>query len=149
MHVVGYCCCCSVTHLCVTLCEPMDCSTPGFPVFHHLPEFAQTHVHWISDAIQLYHPRHPLLFLLSIFPSITIFSNELALCFRSPKHWTFIFSIGPSNYSNIQDLFPVELTGLISLQSKGLSRVVSNTTVQKQQYFSAQLSLWSNSHIHT
>ena len=51
--------CCSVTQLCLTLCEPMDCSTPGFPVLHHLPEFAQTHVHWVNDAIQLFHPLLP------------------------------------------------------------------------------------------
>ena len=80
--------------------------------------------------------------LPSIFPSIRVFSNESALCIRWPKYWSFIFSISPSNkYS--------ELTSLISLQSKGLSRVFSNTTVQKHQFFGAQLSLWSNSHIHT
>ena len=74
---------------------------------------------------------HPLLLLSSIFPSIRVFSNESALCIRWPKCWSFSFSISPSN----------EYPGLISLQSKGLSRVFSNTKVQKHQFFSAQLSL--------
>ena len=86
----------------------------------------------------------PLLLLPSIFPSIRVFSNELALRIRWPKYWSFSFNISPSN----------EHSGLISfrmdsLQSKGLSRVFSNTTVQKHQFFGAQPSLWSNAHIHT
>ena len=82
---------------------------------------------------------HPLLFLPSIFPSIRVFSNESGLCIRWPKHWSFSFSISPSNeYSG---LILLGWTGLISLQSKGLSRVFSNTTVQKHQFFRAQLSL--------
>ena len=86
-----------------------------------------------------------LLLLPSIFPSIRVFSNELALCIRWPKYWSF--SNSPSNeYSG---LILLGLTGLISLQSKGLSRVFSNTTVQKHQFFSAEPSLWSSSHIHT
>ena len=87
---------------------------------------------------------HPLFLLPSIFPSIRVFSNELAVYIRWPKYWSF--SISPSNeYSG----FPLGLTDLISLQSKGLSRVFSRTTVQKHQFFSAQPSLWSNSHIRT
>ena len=90
---------------------------------------------------------HPLLLLPSIFPSIRIFSNELILCIRWPKDWSFSFSISPSNeYSG---LVSFRRTGLISLQSKELSRVFSKATVQKHQFFDAQLSLWSNSHIHT
>ena len=81
---------------------------------------------------------HPLLLLRSIFPSIRVFSNESALCIRWPKYWSFSFSISLSN--NIQDWFPLGCTGCISLQSKGLSRVFSNTTVQKHQFFGAQLS---------
>ena len=95
--------CCSVTQSCLTLCDPMDCSTPGFPVYHQLPEFTQTHVHRVADAIQ---PSHPLLFLLSIFPRIRVFSNESVLCIRWPKYWSFSFSISPSN----------EYSGLISLR---------------------------------
>ena len=83
----------------------------------------------------------PLLLPHSIFPSIRVLSNESLLCIRWPKCWSFSFNISPTNeYS---------LTGLISLQSKGLSRVFPNTKVQKHQFFSAQLSLWSNSHSHT
>ena len=208
----------------------MDCSTPGFPV----PELAQTHVHWVGDAIQPSHPLSPLL-LPSIFPSIRVFSNEPALRIRWPNYCSFSFNISLSNehsglisfrmdrldllavqfssvpslsrvqlfstpwtaarhwiisssvipffsclrsfpasgsfsvsqfftsggqstgvsasasifLMNIQGWFLLGLTGLISVESKGLSRVFSNTTVQKHQFFSIQLSLWSNSHIHT
>ena len=78
----------------------MDYSTPGFPVLHYLPELAQSHVHWVSDAIQ---PSHPLLSPSpSIFPSIRVFSSELALRIREPKYWSFSFSISPSNeYSGL------------------------------------------------
>ena len=87
---------------------------------------------------------HPLLLLPSIFPSIRVFSNESVFHIRWPKYQSFSFNISPSNeYSGL------ELTALISLQSKGLSRVFSNTTVQKPQFFSTQLSLWFNSHICT
>ena len=76
----------------------MDCSTPGFPVQHQLLELTQTHVHQVSDAIQLSHPlSSPSLLLPSIFPSIRVFSNESVLCFRWPKYWSFSFSISPSN----------------------------------------------------
>ena len=89
----------------------------------------------------------PLLPLLSIFPSIRVFSNQSVLHVRWPKHWSFSFSISPSKeYSG---LISFRMDCWISLQPKGLSRVFSNTTVQKHQFFSAQLSLWSNSHIHT
>ena len=81
----------------------------------------------------------PLLLPPSNFPIIRVFSNEPALCIRWPKYWSFSFSISPSN--EYQDWFPLGLTGLISLQSKGLSSIFSNTTVQKHQFFSARLSL--------
>ena len=87
---------------------------------------------------------HPLL-LPSIFPNIRGFSNELVLSIRWLKYWSFSFSISPSN--DMQGWFPLGLTDLI-LQSKGLSRVFSNTTVQKHRFFSAQPSLCSNSYIH-
>ena len=90
---------------------------------------------------------HPLLLLPSIFPSIRFFSNESVLCIRWPKYWSFRFSISPSN--EYAGLISLGWTGWISLQSKGLPRVFSSTTLQKHQFFSAQLSLWSNSHIHT
>ena len=90
----------------------------------------------------------PLLLLPSIFPSIMVFSNDSALRIRWPKYWSFSFSISPSNeYPKLG--FPLGLTGLISLQSKGLSRVFSNTTVQKHQFFGAQPTSWSTSQICT
>ena len=89
---------------------------------------------------------HLLLPRPSIIPNIRVFSSELVLCITWPKYWDFSFSISPSNeYSG----FPLGLTGWISLLSKGLSRVFSNTTEQKHQFLGTQLSLWSNSHTHT
>ena len=98
----------------VWLCDPMDCSTLGFPVHYQLPEFTQTQVHWVSDAIQPSHPLsspsnhlilcHPLLLPPSIFPSIRVFSNESVLCIRWPKYWSFSFCISSS--MSIQDWFP-------------------------------------------
>ena len=82
----------SVAQSCPTLCNPRDYRMPGFPVNHQLPELTQTHVHWVSDAIQ---PSHPL--PLSLFPSIRLFANESALHIRWPKYWRFSFSISPSN----------------------------------------------------
>ena len=79
----------SVAQSCLTLCDPMDFSMPGLPVLHHLPELAQTHVHWVSDAIQPSHPLLSLLLLPSIFPSIRVFSSESVLWIRWPKYWSF------------------------------------------------------------
>ena len=90
---------------------------------------------------------HPLLLLPSIFANIKVFSNESVLCTRWPKYWSFSFSISPSNEH--PGLIPLGWTGWISLQSKGLSRVFSNTTVQKHQFSGTQLSSQSNSQIHT
>ena len=89
----------------------------------------------------------PLFLLPSVFPSIKVFYNELAFHIRWPKYW--IFSSVSVIPVNIQSWFPLGLTGLISLLSKGLSRAFSNTTVQKHQFFGTQPSLWSNCHIHT
>ena len=91
------CCCCSVAKSCLTLCNPMNCSAPDFPVLHHLPKFAQIHVHWVSDAIYLIILCWPVLLLYPIFPSIRVFSTESALRVRWPKYWSFSFSISPSN----------------------------------------------------
>ena len=129
----------SVTQSCLTLCNPRDYNMPGFPVHHQLPELSQTHV--IESVMPSSHLIlcRPLFLLPSIFPSIRVFSSESLLHMRWPKDWSFSFSISQSN----------EHSGLISfrmdwfdlLQSKGLSRVFSNTTVQKHQFFGAQLSL--------
>jgi len=111
----------------------MDCSTPGFPVHHQLPELTQTHVHQVGDAINHLILCHPLL-LPSTLPRSRVFSNESVVQISWPKYWSFSFSISPFNeYSG----YPLGSTGWISLQSKGLSRVFSNTTVQKHQFFSA------------
>ena len=138
-------CCCSVAKSFLTLCNPMDYSTPNFPVLHCLLEFAQSHVHWVSDAIQ---PSHPLLSPsppASILSSIRVFSNESILCISWPNYWSLSFSISPSNeYSG---WFPLGLTGLFSLQSKGLSSLLQDHS--SKSFFSAQLSLLSRSHIHT
>ena len=138
----------SVTQSCPTLCDPMDCSVLAFSVHHQLPELMLK----LMSIESVMPSNHlilccPLLLLPSIFPSIRVFSNESVLCIRWEKYWSFSFSISPSK--NIQDRFSLGLTGLISLQSKGLSRVFSNAIVQKHQFFSTKLSLWSNSHIHT
>ena len=95
-HIVC-CSCCSVTKMCPALCDPVDCSMPGFPVLHYLLGFVQTHVHQVGDAIQTSYPLSPLLLLPSIFPSIWIFSNESIHYIRWPKNWSFSFSIRPSN----------------------------------------------------
>ena len=119
----------------------MDCSMPGFPVHHQLLELGRTHVHRVSNYLIL---CHPLLLLPSIFPSIRVFQ------FFASGGQSIGASVSLSVLSKIiQDWFPLGLIGLISLQSKGLSRVFSNTTVQKRQFFGTQHSLWSNSHINT
>ena len=90
---------------------------------------------------------HPLLLLPSVFPSIRVFSNKSVLHIRWPKYWSFSFSISPSNEYSGQISFRMDWLDLLVV--KGFSRVFSNTTVQKHQFFSVQPSLWSNSHIHT
>ena len=137
----------SVAQSCPTLCNPMNCSMPGLPVYHQRLEFTQTHVHRDSDAIQPSHPLSSLLLLSPIPPSISVFSNEWTLCMRWPKCWSFSFSISLSK--EYPGLISFRMDWLISLQSKGLSRVFSNTTVEKHQFFGAQPSSQSNSHIHT
>ena len=144
----GVCRCRSVAQSCPILCHPTDCSTPGFPVLHYLPKpcsdsrpSSRCCQPTISSSVT------SLLLLPSIFPSIRVFSNESALRIRWAKYWSFSFSSSPFNeYSR---LISFRLTGLISLQSKGLSRVSSNTTVQKHRFFSVQPCIWSNSHICT
>ena len=136
----------SVTQSCPTLCDSMDCSTPGFPVHHQLLELAQSYVHRVGMPSNHLILCHLHLLLPSIFPSIRVFSKESVICIRWPEHWSFSFSISPSN--DYSDWFHLGWTGWISLQSKELSTVF-NTTVQKYQLFSSRLSLWSNSHIHT
>ena len=144
--------CSSVAQLCSSLCDTTDCSTPDFPevVHHQLLELTQTHVHRVGDAIQ---PSHPL---SSTFPSAFDLSQQQGLS-KSPFSASGGQSIGASVSSSVVNIIWKEYSGLIScrmegwisLLSKELSRVLSNTTVQKHQFFGTQLSLWSNSHIHT
>ena len=122
---VGPCCYCSVIRLCLTFCNPMDCSMSGFPVLHHLLELAQTCVHWVSDAIQ--HLIHCcfLLLLPSVFPNIRAISSESVLCIRWPKYWSF--SLIPSNeYSGLIS-FRIDWFDLFAAQ--GTLRVFFNITI--------------------
>ena len=122
----------SVTQSHPTLCDPMDCSTPGFCIRHQLPELAQIHVLWISDAIQPYHLCHPLLLLPSILPSIRVFSNESVLHIRWPKYWSFSFSISPSS----------EYSGLISFRMDWLDLLaVQGTLKSLLQHHSSKASI--------
>ena len=137
----------SVPQSCPTLCDPMNRSTPDLPVHHQLWEFAQTYVHQVSDTIQPSHSRS------SPSPPAPNPSQHHGLFQWVNSTWG-AQSIGVSASAsalpiNTQDWSPLGWAGWISLQSKGLSRVFSNTTVQKHQFFSAQLSSQSNSHIHT
>ena len=127
-------CYCSVDKLYPTLWEPMDCSMPGFPVLHYLPEFAQTHVHWVSDAIQPSHPLLPPSPPALNFPSIRVFSNESTLCMRWPKYWSFRFSISPSS----------EYSGRMSFRVDWLDlRAVQGTLKSLLQHHSSKASiLW-------
>ena len=137
----------SVTQLCPTIRDPMDCRTPAFPVHHQLPELLKL------MSIELVMPtKHlilcrPLLLPPSIFPSIRVFSNESDLHIRWPKYWSFSFSISPSS----------EYSGLISFRMDWLDLLAVQGTLKsllqhhnsKASILGAQLSLWSNSHIHT
>ena len=139
----------SVTQSCLTLCNPMNCSTPGLPVHHQLLEPTQTHVHWVSDAIW---PSHPL--LSPSPPALNLSQHQhpniqMSQLLASGGQIIRVSASTSFLPMNTQDWSPLGWTGWISLQSKGLSRVFSNTTVPKHQFFCAQLSLQSNSHIHT
>ena len=126
-----------VTQLCPTLCNPMDRSTPGFPVHHQLPEPTQTHIHHVGDAIQ---PSHPL---SSPSPAFNLsqhqgFSNESVLRIRWPKYWSFSFSISPSN----------EYSGLISFRMDWLDLLVVQETLKcLLQCHSSKASILMNSYI--
>ena len=141
LFLFGY----SVSHvwLFVTLWTATHQASLSFTIFQSLLKLMSTES--VMPSNHLIH-CHPLLLLPSIFPNIRVFCNESVLCIWWPKYWSFSFSISPSNeYSGLIS-FRIDL---ISLLSKGLSRVFSNTTVRKHQFFGAQLSLWFNSHIHT
>ena len=124
----------SVAQSCPTLCDPMNHSTPGLPVHHQLPEFTQTHIHRVGDAIQ---PSHPLSFHSP--PAFSLSSHQGLFQWVSSSHhmakvleFQLLASVLPMN---IQDWFPLGLTGWISLLSKGLLRVFSSTTIWEHQFF--------------
>ena len=129
--------CFSLAKSCLTLCDPMNCSIPAFIVLHYLPKFAQTHVHWVSDVIQPSSPLLPFLFssCLQSFP--TSGSISMSQLFESGGQSTGASASASVLPVNIQDWFPVGLTCLISLQSKGLSRVFSSATIWKRQFFNS------------
>ena len=113
----------------------MDCSVPGLPVHHQLPEFIQTHVHWVGDAIQHLILCHPL-FLPSIYPSVTVFSSESVLCIRWPKYWSFSFIISPFN----------EYLGLISFRMDWLDLLAVQVTLKSLlQHHSSKASVLRHS----
>ena len=128
----------SVTQSGLTLCDPMNRSTPGLPIHHQIPVFTQTHVHRISDAIQ---PSHPL---SSPSPALNLsqhqgLSNESTLHMRWPKYWSFSFSISPSNEHPRLISFRMGWLDLLAVQ--GTLKSLLQHTVQKHPFFGAQLSL--------
>ena len=122
----------SVTQSCPSLCDPVECSTPGLPVHYQLLELAEMHVHRVRDAIQSSHPLSSPTPLSSIFPSIWLFSIESVLRIRWPKYWSFSFSFSISPSNEYLGLISFRMYWLDLLAVWGLSRVFSNTTVQKQ-----------------
>ena len=117
----------SIAQSCLILCNPMDCSMPGLPVYHQLLEFTQTLIHWVGDAIQ---PSHPLSSLSPpAFPSIRVFSNESAPCIRWPKYWSFSFNISPSN-EHTGLIFRMDWLDLLAVQ--GTLKSLLQGTVEPQ-----------------
>ena len=144
--VIAFNCGSSVTKPCLTPCDPMNCSMLGFPVLHYV-WVCHTPVHWVSDAIQ---PSHSLCSPFSCLQSFPPSGSFPMSQFFPSGGQSFGASASASVLPmNIQDWFPVGLTDVISLLSKGFSRVFSSTTFQKHQFFSAQVSLWYNFHIRT
>ena len=130
----------SVAQLCLTLCDPMDYNTPGFPVHHQLPEFTQTHVHWVGDTIQHLILCRPLLLLPSIFPSIRVFSSKSVLCIRWPKYWSFSFNISPSNEHPGPISFRMDWLDLLAVQGTLKSLLQKASILWHSAFFIVQLS---------
>ena len=134
----------SVAQSCLTLCDPMNCSTPGLPVHHQLLEFTQTHVHRVSDAIQPSHPLSAPLLLPPIPPSIRVFSNESNLCMRWPKYWSFSFSIILSKEHPGLISFRMDWLDLLAVQGTLKSLLQHHSSkasiLQRSGFFTVQLS---------
>ena len=138
-------CCCSVAKSCLTLCDPIDGSMPGFSVLHHLPEPAQT-IESVMPSNHLILCR-PLLLLPSIFPRIRVFSKVLALHIRWPKYWSFSFSISPSNEYLRLISFRIDWFDLLTVQ-RTLKSLLQHHNL-KASVFCHSAFFWSNYHIHT
>ena len=134
----------SVSQSCPTLCYPMECSMPGLPVHHQLPEFIQTHVHQSLMPSNHLILCHPLLHLLSVFPSIRVFSNESVLRIRCQKYWSFSFSISPSNEYPVLISFRMDWLDLPAVQGtlKSLLQHHSSkaSVLRRSAFFMVQLS---------
>ena len=137
----------SVAQSCLTLCDPMNRSTPGLPVNYQLSEFTQTHVHRVGDAIQPSHPLSSPSPPAPIPPSNRVFSSELTLCMRWPKYRSFSCSISPSSEHPGLIFFRMDWLDLLAIQGTLKSLLQHHSS--KHQFFSAQLSSQSNSHIYT
>ena len=137
----------SVAQSCPTLCDSMNCSTPGLPVHNQLPEFTQTHVHRVSDAIQPSHPRSSPSPPALNPSSIRVFSNESALRMRWPKYWSFSLSISPSKEHPGLVSFRTDWLDLLAVQGTFKSLLQHHSS--KASTFGPQTSSQSNSHIHT
>ena len=137
----------SVTQSCPTLCDPMDCSTPAFTVHQNSRSLLRL------KSIELVMPSNhlilclPLLLPPSVFASVRVFSSESVLHIRCPKYWSFSFSISPFNEHSGLNSLQMEWLDILAVQ--GTPKSVLNTTIQKHQFFGVQLSVQSNSHIHT
>ena len=138
-QILYFCSCFSVTKWCLTVCNPMDCSIPGFPILYYLPEFAQIHVHWDSDAIQPSHLSSPSPPAFNP-PSVRVFCSESALCIRWPKQWSFSFSI--SSYSEYSEFisFRIDWFDLLAVQGN----LKSSPTPQLKSIKSLVLSFLCN-----
>ena len=127
------------SQLCPTLCDPMDCSTPGFPIHHQLPELTETHVHWVGDAIQ---PSHPL--LSHSPPAFNLSQHQSLFKWVRPKYWSFSFSISPSNEYSGQISFRMDWLDLFAVQGtlrSPLQHQSSKASVlQHSAFFIVQLS---------
>ena len=134
----------SVAQLCLTLCDPTNCSPPGLPVYHQLPEFTQTHIHRVGDAIQPSHPLLSLLLLPPIPPSIRVFSNESTLHVRWPKYWNFSFSIFPSKEHPGLVSFRMDWLDLLAVQGTLKSPLLHHSSkasiLLHSAFFTVQLS---------
>ena len=136
----------SVAQSCPTLCDPMNHSTPGFPVHHQLLESTQTQVHWVGDAIQPSHPLSSLSAPAFNFPSIRVFSSESTLRMRWPKYWSFSFNINPSNEHPRLISFRMDWLDFLAVQETLKSLLQHHSSkasiLQRSAFLTLQLCTW-------